>query len=40
MPSTVEDVTEKRSKAMVLKDLAREYGETKFFANLYVAPIG
>jgi tetrapyrrole methylase family protein/MazG family protein len=29
-----------QSKAIALKDLAREYGEVKFFASLYVPPIG
>ena len=28
-----------QSKSMALKDLAREYGEAKFFASLYVPPL-
>jgi hypothetical protein len=28
-----------QSKAMALKNLAREYGEAKFFASLYVPPM-
>jgi tetrapyrrole methylase family protein/MazG family protein len=30
---------ETQSKVMALKDLAREYGERKFFASLYVPPL-
>jgi tetrapyrrole methylase family protein/MazG family protein len=30
---------ETQSKVMTLKDLAREYGEGKFFASLYVPPL-
>jgi hypothetical protein len=28
-----------QAKSMALKDLAREYGEAKFFASLYVPPV-